>query len=184
MITNYNEIRATVADIKNKHLAVLQEKEQRENEETDKLHIRYDLARVGLVNLKKQLEVVFEDSNQLSRLNLTITHRHNADDCDGIYHWNGNIYGTHHHYIDIRHNYGLGSVGTLRIYASCEPNLRVFYGVEIYDRGGNNDYLNGILQELCRLGDGGNKLSLVTNIQDIITSHANVMGKLLASAEM
>lgn len=183
MTANYNNIRATVADIKNKHLAVLQEKERQESEETDKLHIRYDLARVGLVHLKKQLEVVFEDSNQLSKLNLTITHRRNADDCDGIYHWDGNIYGTHHHYIDVRHNYGIGSVGTIRIYASCEPNLRVFYGADIYSRSGSNDYLNGILQELSR-SVSGERLSLVTNIHDIITSHANVMGKLLAKAEM
>jgi hypothetical protein len=181
---DYNNIRATVADIKNKHLAILQEKEQQENEETDKLHIRYELARVGLVNLKKQLEVVFEDSNKLSRLHLTLTHRRNADDCDGIFHYNGNIYGTHHHYIDIRHKYGIGSCGTIRIYASCEPNLRVFYGVEIYDRASSNDYLNGILQDLCRSVENGNKLSLVTNPNDILATHANVMGKLLASAEM
>jgi hypothetical protein len=184
MITNYNSIRATIADIKNKHLAVLQEKEQKESEETDKLHIRYDLARVGLVNLKKQLEVVFEDSNELSKLNLTITHRRNANDPDGIYHWNGNIYGTHHHYIDIRHNYGIGSCGTIRIYASCEPNLRVFYGVEIYDRANSNDYLNGILQDLCRSVEDEKTLSLITNSNNIVATHANVMGKLLATAEM
>jgi hypothetical protein len=180
---DYNNIRATVADIKNKHLAVLQEKERQENEETDKLHIRYDLARVGLVHLKKQLEVVFEDSNKLSRLHLTITHRRNADDPDGIYHWDGNIYGTHHHYIDIRHTYGLGSVGTIRIYASCEPNLRVFYGADIYGRDGKNNYLNSILHQFCESKEGG-KLSLVTNPNDIVQSHANVMGKLLAQAEM
>jgi hypothetical protein len=180
MTANYNNIRATVADIKNRHLAVLKEKERQEKEEIDKINIRLELARCGLVNLKKQLEVVFEDSNVLSKIGIIISHRHNADDPDGIYNWNGNIYGTHHYYIDIRHN---DSVGTIRIYSSCEPNLRVFYGVEIYGCSAGNNYLNSILTDLCRSVDG-EKLSLVTNIHDIITSHANVMGKLLAKAEL
>lgn len=182
MITDSNIIRATVADIKNKHLAVLQEKEQRENEETDQLHIRYGLARCCLNCLKQRLKVVYENSDQLSKLSLQVSHRHYGDNPDGIYHYDNNILGTHHHYIDFRHFIGLGAVGTIRIYTSCEPNLRVFYGVDIHDQGGSK-YLKGILQELCR-SVGGEKLSLVTNQNDIVMSHANVIGRLLAESEL
>ena len=173
-------IRNLVHTIKTERLNELKLKQEKENEEQDKLNIRYELARCGLVCLKQKLDIVYEDSNKLSNLGITITHRYNNSDPDGIYQWNGNIYGTHHHYIDIRHS---NSVGTIRVYASCEPSLRVFYGTEIYGRSRGNNYLNGFLHQFCESKEG-EKLSLITNPHDIVECHANVIGRLLAEAEM
>lgn len=169
-----------VNTIKTQHLANLKLKQRIANEETDKVHIRNSLARAALVCLKEKLNLVYRDTHQLSKLGLTISQRHNSDDPDGVYHFNGNIYGTHHHYIDINHNYNAGAI---RIYTSCEPNFRVFYGVEIYSRGSEDKYLDGILDSLCRSVEE-QKLSLVTNSEIIIESHATVIGKLLAESEM
>jgi hypothetical protein len=183
MITDQNNIRATVADIKNKHLAILKEEQLQEKTKLDQKEVRDGLARCGLVCLVERLKIVFEDSHKLSKLGITITHRHDASDPDGITMFNGNIYGTHHHYIDIRHGNGFGAIGTIRVYSSCEPNMRVFYGAEIFDTSRDSKVLNGIIDGLCRNEDG-EKLSLVTNANLIVLSHAHVMGKLLAKAEL
>ena len=116
-------------------------------------------------------------------MGITITHRHDANDPDGITMFNGNIYGTHHHYIDIRHGNGFGAIGTIRVYSSCEPNMRVFYGAEVFDKSRDSKVLSGIIEGLCR-GTDGEKLSLVTNANLIVIAHANLMGELLAKAEL
>lgn len=183
MITDQENIRATVADIKNKHLAILQEEQLQEKTRIDQKEVRDGLARCGLVCLVERLKVVFEDSHKLSKLGITITHRHDASDPDGITMFNGNIYGTHHHYIDIRHGNGFGAIGTIRVYSSCEPNMRVFYGAEIFDKSRDSKVLNGIVDGLCRNADG-EKLVIVTNPNVIVLSHAKVMGELLAKAEL
>ena len=177
---NTDDIRATIAEIKNKHLATLQEEKRIEDAIVEKQEIRYGLARAGLSCLVDKLKVVFEDSHKLYKLGINITQRFHSSDPNGIYEWNGDLYGTHHHYIDIRHQY---ECGTIRVYTTCEPNLRVHYGCHIYDRSGKNNFLNGILEDLSRDIDG-KEMGLVINPAIIITSHANCMGKLLAKSEM
>ena len=183
MITDQQNIRTVVAEAKAKHLAQLQSEQGLERTRVEQTEVRDGIARCGLVCLVERLKIVFEDSHKLSKLGITITHRHNANDPDGITMFNANIYGTHHHYIDIRHDAGLGAIGTIRVYSSCEPNMRVFYGVEIFATSRDSKVLNGIIQKLCRNADG-EKLSLVTNANLIVISHANLMGELLAKAEM
>jgi len=183
MITDQQNIRTAVKKAKEKHLAHLQSEQGIERTRIEQKEVRDGIARCGLVCLVERLKVVFEDSHKLSKLGITITHRHDANDADGITMFNGNIYGTHHHYIDIRHNAGLGGIGTIRVYSSCEPNMRVFYGSEIYDQAGSNNCVDGILQRLSR-GTDGEKLSLVTNANLIVIAHANLMGELLAKAEL
>jgi len=174
-----DDIRATILDIKNKHLATLQEEKRIEATRVEKEEIRYGLARAGLSCLVNKLKIVYEDSQMLSKLGINITQRFHSSDPDGIYEWNGDLYGTHHHYIDIRHNH---NAGTIRVYTSCEPSLRVFYGSEIYGLS-YSGILNEILNDLSR-DINGQKLSLIVNPDIIVKHHANVMGKLLAKAEL
>jgi len=183
MITDQQNIRTAVKEAKEKHLAHLQSEQGIERTRIEQREVRDGLARCGLVCLVERLKVVFEDSHKLSKLGITITHRHDASDPDGITMFNGNIYGTHHHYIDIRHSQGFGAVGTIRVYSSCEPNMRVFYGSEVFDKSRESKVLNGIIEGLCR-GTDGEKLVVITNPNVIVLSHVKVMGELLAKAEL
>jgi len=183
MITDQQNIRTAVKEAREKHLAHLQSEQGIERTRIEQREVRDGLARCGLVCLVERLKVVFEDSHKLSKLGITITHRHDAGDPDGITMFNGNIYGTHHHYIDIRHSQEFGAVGTIRVYSSCEPNMRVFYGAEIFDRTRESKVLAGIVESLSRSTDG-EKLVVITNPNVIVLSHAKVMGELLAKAEL